>query len=63
MKVRRIVVIEVHRDHEPEKATDRWHEHMVAARPVAIGSPGRRTHFCNHVPGAADARIWHIATA
>ncbi len=40
VKVGWIVIVEVHRDHEPEETTDRGHDGMVAAPPVGTRSRG-----------------------
>jgi len=40
MEVRRVVIVEVHRDHEPEKAADRRHLYIVAATPVVARTSG-----------------------
>ena len=56
MKVRRVVIVEVHRDHEPEKATDRGHLHPVIAPPVdANASPRVPTSECSfRVPASVS---------
>ena len=33
MEVRRTVIVEVHRDHDSEEATDRWHASHTRAHP------------------------------
>jgi hypothetical protein len=43
VEVRQTVVVEVHRDRDPEEAADRWHSAMVPLGPVGPDPLPRRS--------------------
>lgn len=57
MKVRRVMIVEVHRDDEPEKATNRRHVHIVIAPPVdaSVTSSADLRKCCSRVDASVPA--------